>query len=902
MGRYFNTDKSEFLEDEIYQPDYDYMGALADSKVKLHQGKQAIEDFGGLAIPKTFQDWQGNMDEAVQGLDTKFTEVSQRMAGDLNNPQKYIKEINQLRRETDEAFSSGPIGVMGRQYQDVHAKYNEMLAEKDITPAQIDRINEWYRNTLQKVKDNVETPDKFSPIQLEHHVDDIEAIKKVVKNEDFKYSAEGQGGFMYTTKNAQGRKVFAPIPVGAQVKNNGAGLYFTGADGKSIPVVNATLDGAQTFADIITGTGLKYKKAYLTSKIEGYMQEPLFLASMNALLNDPAVINKHLQDYNDFQRRRIANGQSVEETAEDYLIGKITESARTNAESVPNVSKRETSVNIINLTEEAALEKAKIAAAAKEASKNKAGLTPEEVKLGTVISNTPYYYNSYVWNKVDDLKGMRGKWLGLVGEKQADGTRAPGEIANQKARVAALKGERGKEGEYNLATQKLIALETEAANYRNIINIQKTDFDLFAQQGELYDANNKVVPGITIDSPTANALLNTFGTLDGIRQSMVPIDWNATSYNFGRYEVKATDLDKFIKGEKIFTRTNLGGNNNGQVSEFNPGGGAVGISTDYFIKDGEGKEIIIGNRIGNEPEINITKTFAETISAVENFDKNWAEAYYRSNQYQDAAIAFSEKDKKFVLDKKGNEIPLPYATPMYEFTQMLTKQVSTRDSGAMFYFDPVNASKGAGIDENLNPKGNLDDYEDQRKELIKTGFNPDDYTINTLDYAKGHAIIGYKKKPTPGEKTQKEQIIYARVPVDSNPGNRKALEESAKAGGFADSGVFKQVFDSKYARISDDLLKILEVPAEFRDKDRQESSTIQHDYFSYNPRTREEIGYVIKAMGSSGGDETRAYTISKKVYTGDSRDKWYLKPITVDQDRFEMSKQELVRIIYGMSQ
>lgn len=884
MGRYFNTDKSQFLEDEIYQPNYDYMGALAESKVKIHQGKQAIEDFGGLAIPKTFQDWQGNMDEAVQGLDTKFTEVSQRMAGDLNNPQKYIKEINQLRRETDEAFSSGPIGVMGRQYQDVHAKYNEMLAEKDITPAQVDRINAWYTNTLQKVKDNTDTPDKFSPIQLEHHVDDIEAIRKVVNNKDFEYSAEGQGGFMYATKNAQGKKIFAPIPIGAQVKNNGSGLYFTGADGKSIPVVNATLDGAQTFADIITSTGLKYKKAYMTSKIEGYMQEPLFLASMNALLNDPAVINKHLQDYNDFQRRRIANGQSVEETAEDYLIGKITESARANAESVPNVTKRETSVDIINLTEQAAKDRA----AAKEASKNKAGLTPEEVKLDTVISNSPYYYNNYAYDKVGDLKDARGNWLRLVGNKQADGTRAPGEIVKQKARVAALKGKPGQEGEYNLATQKLIALETEAANYKNIINIQKKDFELLAQQGKLYDANNKVVPGITIDSPTANALLNTFGTLDGIRQTMGPIDWNEFSYD-GSYEVEAKKLDKYIADGKIFTKKNPVVTN-------------LGWSVDYFIKDGEGKEIIIGNRIGNDNNIDIEDTFGETIDVVNDFDKNWAEAYYRSNQYQDAAIAFSEKDKKFVLDKKGNEIPLPYATPMYEFTQMLTKQVSTRDSGAMFYFDPVNASKGAGIDVNLNPKGNLDDYEDQRKQLIKTGFNPDDYTINTLDYAKGHAIIGYKKKPTPGEKNQKEQIVYARVPVDSNPGNRKALEESAKAGGFADSGVFKQVFDSKYARISDDLIKVLEVPAEFRDKDRQESSTIQHDYFSFNPRTGEELGFVIKSMGSSGGDETQAYTIAKKVYIGDSRDKWSLQAIPVDGGRHEVSKQELVRIIYGMSQ
>ena len=126
MGRYYQTDKPEFVQDVIMRPDYNlYERSLATVQKDYDTQKAIAEQLMDLQFNHlNSEEENANAATAKDYYLQNANEIASLMMADKTNYRKYMGRLKDLQRELKKDFSEGPIALM-------QASYNQEKAWKE---------------------------------------------------------------------------------------------------------------------------------------------------------------------------------------------------------------------------------------------------------------------------------------------------------------------------------------------------------------------------------------------------------------------------------------------------------------------------------------------------------------------------------------------------------------------------------------------------------------------------------------------------------------------------------------------------------------------------------------------------------------------------------------------------
>lgn len=118
MGRYYQTDKPEFVQDIIMKPDYNILAnSLLEKQKAYNEQKDLAEKFMDIEFNHLNSDEENeNAATAKDYYLQNANRIASLMAADKNNFRKYMGELKDLQRQLKMDFSEGAIGKMQASY------------------------------------------------------------------------------------------------------------------------------------------------------------------------------------------------------------------------------------------------------------------------------------------------------------------------------------------------------------------------------------------------------------------------------------------------------------------------------------------------------------------------------------------------------------------------------------------------------------------------------------------------------------------------------------------------------------------------------------------------------------------------------------------------------------------
>ena len=187
MGRYYQTDKPEFVQDVIMRPDYNlYERSLATVQKDYDTQKAIAEQLMDLQFNHlNSEEENANAATAKDYYLQNANEIASLMMADKTNYRKYMGRLKDLQRELKKDFSEGPIALMQASYNQEKAWREANKKHLETNPALYNALyreaqKNWGGNSVTKGIWNQENALKqFDQQKVEENIQKLVAdIKK----------------------------------------------------------------------------------------------------------------------------------------------------------------------------------------------------------------------------------------------------------------------------------------------------------------------------------------------------------------------------------------------------------------------------------------------------------------------------------------------------------------------------------------------------------------------------------------------------------------------------------------------------------------------------------------------------------------------------------------------------
>ena len=187
MGRYYQTDKPEFVQDVIMRPDYNlYERSLATVQKDYDTQKAIAEQLMDLQFNHlNSEEENANAATAKDYYLQNANEIASLMMADKTNYRKYMGRLKDLQRELKKDFSEGPIALMQASYNQEKAWREANKKHLETNPALYNALyreaqKNWGGNSVTKGVWNQENALKqFDQQKVEENIQKLVAdIKK----------------------------------------------------------------------------------------------------------------------------------------------------------------------------------------------------------------------------------------------------------------------------------------------------------------------------------------------------------------------------------------------------------------------------------------------------------------------------------------------------------------------------------------------------------------------------------------------------------------------------------------------------------------------------------------------------------------------------------------------------
>lgn len=146
MGRFFQVADQGQLQDFIYKPPYELMKEviethdtrIAEQEADLDKSDQLLADINNLKVDDP------EVNRVLQGYRDDINTVTESLQKDYSNYQKYIPEINRIKRRLQEDTDNGLLGRAQEAYTDRESERKRLQSIKGADPKKVAEIMKYY--------------------------------------------------------------------------------------------------------------------------------------------------------------------------------------------------------------------------------------------------------------------------------------------------------------------------------------------------------------------------------------------------------------------------------------------------------------------------------------------------------------------------------------------------------------------------------------------------------------------------------------------------------------------------------------------------------------------------------------------------------------------------------------
>lgn len=331
MARYFKTSPTKFLDNFIFQPNYNVLNSLAQQEALNNSlKKRTVKGFDYI---ETFPSWQEEANNIINEINyKKIRPLAEKL---MNNPSD-VNLLTDLRKTVDEVHNELMTGTLGdmvlkyKSYNNEKKSCNELLkkAKDENERARIKARCSRYENYAMNTTANGYNPDtNISRFIPEYNINkeftdniDTESLKYTVK--EFRKNSP----YIVVNNKPLFQKDWGD---NYTLINNGSENYVIDKTGKKYQV-------GQNYKDFQSlGPKLPFQYVRYDDEVEGYYKNNIIQRAMNLLSNNPAYIDQLRQDYFDFGYGLNNEEKPTQDGFKDYIKERIKQEALSFADQYP---------------------------------------------------------------------------------------------------------------------------------------------------------------------------------------------------------------------------------------------------------------------------------------------------------------------------------------------------------------------------------------------------------------------------------------------------------------------------------------------------------------------------------------------------------------------------------------